>query len=195
METRSKRRVLGAVAVVLAAAGLLPPWVAADELLVTLGQGSQPGADQRNETVGVDYSFHRFERSARQHIDVGVSYTRLTTSAADSRSLYAVSIYPQITLYPAKTSRLAARSPPWAEPFFFVRALGPTYISDSTLGSRRQADSFTFQAQVGVGVLLSPGAERRTVVAVSWKHFSNADLYTDNDGIDVPLVISVGMKF
>lgn len=173
---------------------MLPQRVAADDLLLTLGQGAQPGANQRNETVGVDYSFHRFERSARQHIDVGVSYTRLTTNVADSRSLYALSIYPQITLYPSKTSRIAARSPPWAEPFFFVRALGPTYISDSTLGSRRQADSFAFQAQVGVGVLLNPGAERRIVVAVSWKHFSNADLYTDNDGIDVPLVISVGMK-
>jgi hypothetical protein len=190
-----KRLVLGAVAVVLIAVGMLPQRVAADELLLTIGQGSQPGAKQRNETLGVDYSFHRFERSARQHIDVGVSYTRLTTNAADNRSLYALSIYPQITLYPTKTSRVAARSPPWAEPFFFVRALGPTYISDSALGSRRQADSFAFQAQVGAGVVLSPGAERRTVVAVSWKHFSNADLYTDNDGIDVPLVISVGMTF
>jgi len=195
MEQCSKRVVLRALAVVLAASGMLAQRVAADELFVTLGQGSQPGANQRNETIGVDYSFHRFERSTRQHVDVGVSYTRLTTNVADSRSLYALSIYPQITLYPTKTSRVAARSPPWAEPFFFVRALGPTYISDSTLGSRRQADSFAFQAQVGVGVLLNPGAERRTVVAVSWKHFSNADLYTDNDGIDVPLVISVGMTF
>ncbi len=186
---------LSALATVLAASGMLPQRVAADELFVTLGQGSQPGANQRNETVGVDYSFHRFERSARQHIDVGVSYTRLTTNAADNRSLYALSIYPQITLYPTKTSRIAARSPRWAEPFFFVRALGPTYISASTLGSRRQADSFSFQAQVGAGVLLNSGSERRTVLAVSWKHFSNANLYTDNDGIDVPLVISLGMKF
>jgi hypothetical protein len=186
---------LGAVAVILAASGLLPLRVAADELFLTLGQGSQPGANQRNETAGVDYSFRRFERSSRQHIHVGVSYTRLTTNAADNRSLYALSVYPQITLYPAKTSRIAARTPPWAESFFFVRALGPTYISDSTLGSRRQAHSFSFQAQVGVGALLNPGAERRAVVAVSWKHFSNADLFSDNDGIDVPLVISVGMKF
>jgi lipid A 3-O-deacylase len=195
MERPSKRLALAAVAIVLAASGMLPQPGAADELLVTLGQGSQPGGNQRNETAGVDYSFHRFERSTRQHIDVGVSYTRLTTNAADNRSLYALSIYPQITLYPTKTSRVAARSPSWAEPFFFVRALGPSYISDSTLGTRRQAHSFAFQAQVGAGVLLNPGAERRTVVAVSWKHFSNANLYADNDGIDVPLVISVGMTF
>jgi hypothetical protein len=180
---------------VLAAMGMLPHATYADELFVTLGQGRQPGADQRNETLGFDYSFHRFERSSRQHISLGVSYTHLTTNAADHRSLYALSIYPQITLFPTKTSWIAARSPRWAEPFFFVRALGPSYISASTLGSRRQADSLAFQAQVGVGLQLNPGAERRGVVAVSWKHFSNADLYTDNDGIDMPLVISVGMTF
>jgi len=183
------------MALVLVALGLAPLDSKADELLVTLGEGRQPGAGQRNDTFGVDYAFHRFERSARQHIDVGVSYTRLSTNAADHRSLYALSVYPQITLFPTTTSRIAGRAPRWAEPFFFVRALGPTYISDSTLGSRRQADSFAFQAQVGAGVRLNPGAERRTIVAVSWKHFSNADLYSDNDGIDVPLVISVGMTF
>jgi hypothetical protein len=63
------------------------------------------------------------------------------------------------------------------------------------LGSRRQAESFAFQAQVGVGVQLNPGADRRGVIAVSWKHFSNADLYRHNDGIDVPLVINIGMAF
>jgi hypothetical protein len=186
------RQFLGVVVVALWA---LPNTVCADEVFVTAGQGPQPGSDQRNETVGFDYSFYRFERSERQHVTVGVSYTRLTTNAAADGSLYAVSVYPQITLFPSATSRIAARSPRWARPFFFVRALGPSYISESTLGSRRQAESFAFQAQVGVGVQLNPGADRRGVIAVSWKHFSNADLYRHNDGIDVPLVINIGMAF
>ena len=167
----------------------------ADELLVTAGRGPQPGSGQRNETVGFDYSFYRFERSERQHISVGVSYTRLETNAAVNDSLYAVSVYPQITLYPSATSRIAAHSPRWAAPFFFVRALGPSYISEGRLGSRRQAEHFSFQAQVGVGVQLNPGADRRAEMAVSWKHFSNANLNRHNDGFDMPLVISLGMTF
>jgi hypothetical protein len=182
------------VALVLLLAAL-PGVALADELLVTLGRGPQPGADQRNETAGFDYSFYRHERSARQRISVGVSYTRLTTNTADNGSVYAVSVYPQITLFPTRTSRVGSRSPRWAQPFFFVRALGPSYISDGTLGSRRQAEHFAFQAQVGVGIELNPGADRRGVVAVSWKHFSNANLYRENDGIDVPLVVNVGMTF
>jgi hypothetical protein len=105
------RQFLGVVVVALWA---LPNTVCADEVFVTAGQGPQPGSDQRNETVGFDYSFYRFERSERQHVTVGVSYTRLTTNAAADGSLYAVSVYPQITLFPSATSRIGARSPRWA---------------------------------------------------------------------------------
>ncbi len=35
----------------------------------------------------------------------------------------------------------------------------------------------------------------RTGIALSWKHFSNADLFDDNDGIDLPVVLNVGIKF
>jgi hypothetical protein len=163
----------------------------ADEVLFNVGGGQQLGADQRNETWGIDYSFHQFKRSDRQHIEVGVSYTSLRTNGPGNDSMVAVSVYPQLTLYPGKTSRIAARSPAWAAPFFFARALGPSYISDNRLGSRQQAEHFAFQAQIGVGVTINS----RAVVTVSWKHFSNANLYDDNDGIDVPLVVNLGVRF
>lgn len=163
----------------------------ADDVIFNIGGGPQPGSDQRNETWGVDYSFHRFERSERQHIEIGVSYTSLKTNGPGNDSLIALSVYPQITLYPAKTSKIAARSPAWAQPFFFVRALAPSYISENSLGARQQAEHFAFQAQVGVGAVINT----RGIVTVSWKHFSNANLFEENDGIDVPFVISGGIRF
>ena len=57
------RQFLGVVVVGLVA--LLPSAAHADELLVTAGQGPQPGSEQRNETIGFDYSFYRVERSER----------------------------------------------------------------------------------------------------------------------------------
>jgi lipid A 3-O-deacylase len=173
----------------------MPVAAAAHEMLVTFGQGPQPGADQDNETAGLDYRFKRFTRSERQYIDIGVSYTYLRTDATTQRSLYAISVYPQITLVPGKTSRIAGSAPPWAEPYFFVRALAPSYISENALGTRKQAEHFAFQAQVGVGVVLNPGRRRQTVLTISWKHFSNANIFSDNDGIDVPLVLQVGARF
>jgi hypothetical protein len=162
----------------------------AGDLLVSYGAGPQRYTDQRNETFGIDYNFRRFERSARQHIDVGVSYTRLSTNTATNNSLYAISVYPQLTFWPTGTSKVGRHSPPWAEPFFFVRALGPTYISENTLGTRKQAHHFSLQAGIGVGALV----KKKTMLMVSWKHFSNANLFSDNDGFDVPLVLYVGVR-
>jgi hypothetical protein len=162
----------------------------AGDLLVNYGAGPQRYTDQRNETFGIDYSFRRFERSARQHIDVGVSYTHLSTNTTTNDGLYAISVYPQMTFWPTKTSKVGRHSPPWAEPFFFVRALGPSYISENTLGTRKQDHHFSLQAGIGVGALV----KKKILLMVSWKHFSNAHLFSDNDGFDVPLVLHVGVR-
>ena len=167
----------------------------ADQLLITAGGGPQPGSDQTNTTVGIDYSFFKHERSSRQHFLVGVGYTYLHTNTDEFSSMHAISVYPQLNLYPARDGRFAQRFPDWAFPFFFVRALGPSYISSNQLGDRKQNKNFAFQAQVGAGFLFGLEAERRGFVSISWKHFSNANLFNDNDGIDLPLVISLGLRF
>ena len=59
----------------------------------------------------------------------------------------------------------------------------------------RQANNFTFQAQFGVGLLILQSNDRETIIAISWEHFSNADLFEDDDGIDLPLVLNFGIRF
>ena len=131
----------------------------------------------------------------RQHLQLGVSYTRLTTNAETHGELYAVSVYPQLTFFPRATSRIAESFPHWARPYFFVRALGPSFLSENKLGEREQDHHFSFQAQLGAGVLLRAGAEQEVNLNISWKHFSNANLFSDNDGLDVPFVLTVGVRF
>lgn len=165
------------------------------DLVVSAGHGAQPGSEQFNRTKSIDLNFYRYERSARQHIEIGVAYTQIATNASSDTELYAISVYPQLTFYPAQESRISEGLPSWAEPYFFVRALGPTYISANRLGNRQQANNFAFLAQVGVGLLLDVSEATKVNVGVSWKHFSNANLFSENDGFDVPLVISVGVRF
>jgi hypothetical protein len=180
---------------VLIVALMLTRTVAARELLITVGGGPQPNSEQTNTTAGIDFSFARFKRSVRQHIQIGVSYTYLSTNTDTNSSLWAVSIYPQLSLYPDKDGRFRGFFPEWAEPYFFVRALAPSYISESQLGEREQANHFAFQAQIGVGLTLNFPNQRQGLLSLSWKHFSNANLYSKNDGIDIPLVLSLGLKF
>lgn len=160
-----------------------------NELSVNAGGGKQPHADQNNRSYGIDYNFYRFKRSPRQHLLIGASYTHLSANHDNNsfdNSSYAISIYPQLNLYLDQKS--------WGQPYFFVRALGPSYLSDNRLGERQQAHNFTFQAQVGAGAYFNLGANTRGTATLSWKHFSNANLFSDNDGIDLPLMLNLGLE-
>lgn len=167
----------------------------ADELWFSFGGGPQPGSDQDNRTAGIDFSFYRHERSPRQHITVGVSYTYLGSDSRNHDSLYAISIYPQASFFPEPGTWITTVVPSRAKPFFYVRALGPSYISGNRLGERKQDHNFTFQAQVGAGASFKMRNESEAIVALSWKHFSNANLFDENDGIDFPLVLNIGVRF
>ncbi len=160
---------------------------AAQEFIISYGGGDQRGADQSHRGFGVDYSFFEIEKSQDQHRLIGISYTRIESDSDQSNDLTAISIYPQVSLY--------AKQRAFGQPFFFVRALGPTYLSTNRLGDRKQKNHFAFQAQVGVGVYFKSNSRNQMMVMVSYKHFSNANLFKDNDGIDLPLVISLGAKF
>lgn len=161
--------------------------VPADELILNLGGGPQNESQQHNRTYGLDYSFYRLERSYRQHFLLGISFTHVGANSAQDTGFSAISIYPQINLYPRRFA--------WGQPFFFVRALGPSYISRNRLGSRLQDHHFAFQAQVGIGAYLDYREKENAIISFSFKHFSNANLFKDNDGIDLPFVLSVGMRF
>lgn len=156
------------------------------ELMFNLGYGPQPSGHvtQRNFTTGVDLSFFRYQRSPRQWLSLGLSYSYLASDTEQHRSLHALSLYPQLTL-------LSEQYQQW-QAWFFVRALGPTYLSEKQLGSRQQAKHFAFQAQVGIGATHLPSQWQ---VALSYKHFSNANLDSPNDGFDIPLVINFGKRF
>ena len=160
------------------------------ELSLNTGGGQQPHAKQLNRAHGIDYHFYRFARSDRQHLLIGASYTYVEANHDNNaldNSLYAISIYPQINLYLNQQG--------WGQPYFFVRALGPSYLSDNRLGERQQDNHFAFQAQVGAGAYLNLGRGRRGSATISWKHFSNANLFSDNDGIDLPLMLNLGLEF
>jgi hypothetical protein len=159
----------------------------ADDVLVSAGGGPQLGADQDNQQVGIDYTFYEFKRTSRTSLSLGVGYTYLKTDAQINRRIHAVTVYPELTLTPLSSSLSGY--------YAFVRALGPSYLSENMLGSRRQDNHFAFQAQIGVGYEFSLGDDRSLLAQLSLKHFSNANLFENNDGIDIPLVLNIGIRY
>lgn len=158
-----------------------------DEVYVSWGTGPQHNKHQHNSQVALDYNFYMFRFSPRRGISLGMGYTRLWTDLAADREIKAFSFYPQLTLWPVRESL--------RNTYFFVRALGPTYLSENRLGRRQQAENFAFQAQVGVGYRKQLNADKTLMLQVSFKHFSNANLFSTNDGIDIPFLLTLGLSY
>jgi lipid A 3-O-deacylase len=174
----------------------------ADEFAVSFGGGPQYGSGgsggnsgQINSTFGVDYMFYRNDRSLRSSFHVGVGYTYIGADSDEFDKIQAISIYPQLSLYPGPDSKASSWFSGTTKPYFYVRALGPTFISANRLGTRQQANHFTFQAQIGIGLITQMNNGTEFVTALSFKHFSNANLFKENDGIDLPFVLNFGMRF
>ena len=168
---------------------------AANDLIgfINVGGGPQGESDQSHRSAGLDLNLYQYKRTPRQEISVGVGYTYLHANGAGNRVVHGVSIYPQLKLTPADKRPFQRYLPAGAEPYFLVRFLGPSYLSERQLGDRKQGRNFTFQAGVGVGFSVPQSNNRDLHFTLMWKHFSNANLYDDNDGIDVPVVVSFGM--
>ncbi len=157
----------------------------ADELAFSFGGGSQPGSDQHNKQLALDYFFYKNERSSRTSLSLGLGYTYIQTDAGFNKRLNVLSLNPRLTLTPVSNGQY----------YFFVQALGPSYISGNALGDRKQDRHFAFQARIGVGIRQQLDKNKMLLLQMSWKHLSNANLFSDNDGIDIPFVFSLGIYY
>ncbi|WP_264874423.1 acyloxyacyl hydrolase [Vibrio agarivorans] len=155
------------------------------QLAVGFGGGPQFGTDDSNLASFFDVTFFNYSRSEHQMLSLGTSVTHATTNSDQGPSTFtAISIFPELKLF----------STLWGKDVFFqVRALGPSYLSHHSFGSREQAMRFAFQAQVGGGIYLDPA--QKYELRLQYRHFSNANLKQPNDGIDFPLMVSLGYRF
>lgn len=175
------------LALTLCATSMVQAQVIQDaDLWLYAGGGKQLHTDEQdNRVVGIDVNLWHHPYSDIQTWSLGAGVSKLTADHGDIRELTAVSIYPQLTLKLPVTR--------WVKPFFFVRALGPTYLSEQGLGERKQAYFWAFQSQVGVGAYL--GDTGTWTANVSFRHYSNAGTGKPNEGIDTLMVLTLGHRF
>ncbi|PMH45926.1 hypothetical protein BCU68_09975 [Vibrio sp. 10N.286.49.B3] len=169
----------------LLACSVMSTEIYANELSFGLGGGPQFGSDDRNKSLFVDMILFDYARSQTQTMSIGSSITHATTNSHNGDDTFtAISIFPELKL----STTLGT-----SDVFFHVRALGPSYISTKTFGSREQAMHFAFQAQIGGGIYLDP--QHKYQLRLQYRHFSNANFKKPNNGIDFPLMVSLGFKF
>lgn len=106
-------------------------------------------------------------------------------SRINSDVFYTFSVSPVL-----KFMTLRTRS---ADLFLEYSVAGPTYISKTIIDNKQTGRKFTFYDFMGMGVIT--GAKRKTVALLRIAHFSNGNIFPDNDGVKVPLTFCIGRSF
>lgn len=80
-----------------------------------------------------------------------------------------------------------------ADFYFEYSVAGPTYISKVLIDGKQTGEHFTFQDMMGVGVFA--GKKKNVNAGIRIAHYSNGNLFPQNDGLMIPLTVSLGYAF
>lgn len=76
---------------------------------------------------------------------------------------------------------------------FVQAALGPTYLTKKTLGTKNQGEKFTFQTRLGGGIEIGDYNES-IVVLLQYLRYDNFGMKKPNQSINIPFVVSIGYE-
>jgi Lipid A 3-O-deacylase (PagL)/OmpA-like transmembrane domain len=80
-----------------------------------------------------------------------------------------------------------------ADLYFNYSVAGPTFISKIKIDNIETGKKFTFQDFMGMGI--NAGKLRKINAEIRIAHYSNGDLFPDNNGVKVPLSFNIGRTF
>lgn len=134
--------------------------------------------------LSVRYQKNIFHTRKVFSFDVGTSLS-YWKSEKNKENFFTLSLYPLLRFTALRTKPLDA--------YLFYSVAGPTYISKVIVDDRNTGKHFTFQDLLGLGLYL--GKQRNLNFEVNINHYSNGNLFPDNDGIKIPLTFMMGYTF
>ncbi len=95
---------------------------------------------------------------------------------------FTLSVYPVLRFTAIRSKR--------TDIFFEYSVAGPTFISRNIIDNEKTGRNFTFQDFMGIG--LFTGKKKNINAGIRIAHFSNGNIFPQNDGVKVPLSFSLG---
>ena len=80
-----------------------------------------------------------------------------------------------------------------ADYYFYYSIAGPTYISKTIIDGQNTGHHFTFQDLLGIGTFM--GKQRKINAEIRIGHYSNGNIFPNNDGVKMPLTFCAGYSF
>jgi opacity protein-like surface antigen len=77
--------------------------------------------------------------------------------------------------------------------YFYYTVAAPTFISEKIIDGFDTGEKFTFMDNMGAGIFF--GEDRRYNAELKIGHYSNGNIFPNNDAVKVPLSINLGYAF
>jgi Lipid A 3-O-deacylase (PagL) len=139
------------------------------------------GAAQVEKGFSLNYQCNMFHsrKVFSLYWGAGFSYWK---SKLNKGNFCTLSLYPvfRFTLVRSKSMDL----------YFDYSFGGPGFISKTVIDQKDTGKKFTFQDLMGIGVFT--GKKRQLNAAISICHYSNGNIFPQNNGVMVPLTLSIG---
>ena len=142
------------------------------------------GDAEVRQGMSIHYQRNVFHGRKLFSLDWGASVS-YWQSKIQRQNFYAISLYPlfRFTTFHSRNCDL----------YFDYSVPGPSFISKVVIDDVKTGKKFTFQDFMGMGAYF--GKRRRTNAEIRILHYSNGDLFPDNNGIKVPLSFYAGYTF
>ncbi len=134
--------------------------------------------------ISVHYQRNIFHGRKLFSLDLGTSFS-YWKSKIKKDDFYTVSLFPLF--------RFTAFHWRMTDLYFNYSVAGPTYISKTRIDNIKTGKNFTFQDFMGMGIYA--GKKREINAEIRILHYSNGDLFPDNNGVKVPLTFNMGFTF
>ena len=131
--------------------------------------------------ISLHYQHNIFHGRKFFSLDWGTSFS-YWKSRIQKKGFCTISVFPlfRFTVFHFKKTDL----------YFNYSVSGPTFISKFKIDDIKTGKKFTFQDFMGMGIYT--GKKRQINAEIRILHYSNGDLFPDNNGVKVPLTFNVG---
>lgn len=81
----------------------------------------------------------------------------------------------------------------FSDSYFYYSVAGPTFMSKKVLDDYQMGSHFTFMDNMGIGTFF--GKKRNINCEIKIGHYSNGNIFTENQSVKVPLSLNLGFAF
>lgn len=103
----------------------------------------------------------------------------------DGTNFFTLSAYPMMRFHTIRSKK--------TDFYLEYSVAGPSFISKVKMDGLDTGEKFTFYDQMGMGIFT--GKDKNLNLGLRIAHFSNGNLFPNNDGVMVPLTFSLGYSF